>query len=51
MRVNIKLAIERPDDIATRLVNAGYPPTMLYVEEDLEHYFLRLVGMDGEDAK
>jgi ABC-2 type transport system ATP-binding protein len=45
-------AIERPDDIATRLVNAGYPPTMLNVEEeDLEHYFLRLVGMAGGDAK
>ncbi len=39
-------AIERPDDIATRLVNAGYAPTMLNVEqEDLEHYFLRLVGI------
>ena len=38
-------AIERPDDIAARLVNAGHAPTMLNVEqEDLEHYFLRLVG-------
>ena len=45
-------AIERPDDIATRLVNAGYAPTMLNVEqEDLEHYFLRLVGADGENEK
>jgi ABC-2 type transport system ATP-binding protein len=45
-------AIERPDDIATRLVNAGHAPTMLDVEqEDLEHYFLRLVGMDGGNAK
>jgi ABC-2 type transport system ATP-binding protein len=44
-------SIERPDEIATRLVNAGHAPTMLKVEEeDLEHYFLRLVGMDGEDA-
>lgn len=42
-------AIERPDDVAVRLVNAGHAPTMLAVEqEDLEHYFLRLVGMDGE---
>ncbi len=41
-------AMERPDDIATRLVRAGQPPTMLAVEEeDLEQYFLRLVGMDG----
>ena len=39
-------AIERPDDIAIRLVNAGHAPTMLNVEqEDLEHYFLRLVGI------
>ena len=45
-------AIERPDDIATRLVNAGPAPTMLDVEEeDLEHYFLRLVGMEGGHAK
>ena len=45
-------AIERPDDIATRLVNAGHAPTMLDVEEeDLEHYFLRLVGAEGGNAK
>ncbi len=45
-------AIEQPDDIATRLVNAGHAPTMLNIEqEDLEHYFLRLVGMDGGDVK
>ena len=42
-------AIEHPDEIATRLVNAGIAPTMLQVEqEDLEHYFLRLVGMSDE---
>lgn len=41
-------AIGRPDDVAICLVNAGHAPTMLNVEqEDLEHYFLRLVGMDG----
>ncbi len=40
-------AIERPDDIASLLVQAGAPPTLLQVdEEDLEQYFLRLVGMD-----
>ena len=45
-------AIERPDDIATRLVQAGHAPTMLNVEqEDLEHYFLRLVGVDGGNEK
>ena len=45
-------AIERPDEVATRLVNAGHAPTMLNVEEeDLEHYFLRLVGTDEGDAE
>ena len=45
-------AIERPDDIATRLVNVGRAPMMLNVEqEDLEHYFLRLIGMDRGNAK
>ena len=48
--VKDSVAIERPDDIATRLVNAGHAPTMLNVEEeDLEHYFLRLVGMEEEN--
>jgi ABC-2 type transport system ATP-binding protein len=38
-------AVERPDEIATVLVATGHPPTHLAVEqEDLEHYFLRLVG-------
>jgi len=37
--------IERPDDIASLLVQAGAPPTQLLVEEEeLEQYFLRLVG-------
>jgi ABC-2 type transport system ATP-binding protein len=41
-------SIERPDDINRLLVNAGIPPTQLLVEEEeLEQYFLRLVGMDG----
>ena len=40
-------AVERPEEIASRLVFAGHPPTMLDVEqEELERYFLRLVGMD-----
>jgi ABC-2 type transport system ATP-binding protein len=44
-------AIQQPDDIATRLVEAGLPPTMLSVEEeDLEHYFLRLVGLEEADG-
>ena len=52
IEVKDNAAIEQPDDIATRLVNAGHAPTMLNVEqEDLEHYFLRLVGMDEGNAK
>jgi ABC-2 type transport system ATP-binding protein len=43
-----KTAIERPDEIATLLVQAGVAPTqVLMEEEELERYFLRLVGMDG----
>jgi ABC-2 type transport system ATP-binding protein len=39
-------SVERPDDINNLLVKAGTPPTQLMVEEeDLEQYFLRLVGM------
>ncbi len=42
-------AIEHPDDINRLLVNAGASPTQLVVEEEeLEQYFLRLVGMDKE---
>ncbi len=38
-------AIENPDEIAIQLVNNGHAPTMLKVEEeDLEDYFMRLVG-------
>jgi ABC-2 type transport system ATP-binding protein len=41
-------SVEHPDDINRLLVEAGAPPTQLMVEkEELEHYFLRLVGMDG----
>ncbi len=41
-------SVERPDDINSLLVNAGTSPTQLMVEEEeLEQYFLRLVGMDG----
>ncbi len=46
-------AIERPDDVATLLVRAACAPTRLVVErEDLEAYFLRLVGAapGGGDA-
>jgi ABC-2 type transport system ATP-binding protein len=40
-------SLEHPDDINRLLVNSGTPPTKLMVEEEeLERYFLRLVGMD-----
>ncbi|MBK7456311.1 MAG: hypothetical protein IPJ46_22100 [Anaerolineales bacterium] len=38
-------ALEAPDNIATLLVSAGAAPTRLAVEqENLEDYFLRLIG-------
>lgn len=38
-------ATDRPDAVATALVHGGVPPTGLtVVREDLEAYFLRLVG-------
>lgn len=41
-------AILYPDKIASLLVNAGFPPTMLKVEEeDLESFFLRVIKMKG----
>ncbi len=41
--------IAHPDEIATKLVKAGLPPTLLKVEtEDLESYFLRTIGMKGD---
>ena len=41
-------AIERPDVVATIMVNADCPPTLLKVdEEDLETYFLRTIGVKG----
>ena len=40
-------AIEHPDSVATILVNAELPPTMLKVEsENLESYFLRIIGVN-----
>lgn len=41
-------AVARPDEINRLLVEAGTSPTQLLVEEeDLEQYFLRLVGASG----
>lgn len=42
-------SIKHPEDINILLVKAGTTPTHLVVEEEeLEQYFLRLVGMEGE---
>jgi ABC-2 type transport system ATP-binding protein len=42
-------AINHPDEIGRLLVQAGIPPMQLIKEEEeLERYFLRLVGMNGE---
>lgn len=42
-------AVERPEEINVLLVEAGFPPAHLVVEEEeLEPYFLRLVGVNGE---
>ncbi len=44
-------AIQNPEEIATMLVQAGAPPTGLVLEEEeLEHYFLRLIGQAGGEA-
>jgi len=41
-------AVNAPDEINVLLMNSGHVPTQVLVEEEeLEHYFLRLVGMDG----
>jgi ABC-2 type transport system ATP-binding protein len=47
LEITGKKATEEPDNIATILVNAGLPPTLLKVEEeDLESYFLRIIGVN-----
>ncbi len=52
MEVTDAAAVEHPDELARLLVHGGQPPTLLAVEqEDLEHYFLRLVGLDGENER
>jgi ABC-2 type transport system ATP-binding protein len=42
------LVVSAPEKIATLLVESGAPPVQLVVEEEeLEHYFLRLIGARG----
>lgn len=41
-------AVNRPDEVNRLLMQDGVSPTLLMVEEeDLEQYFLRLVGLEG----
>jgi ABC-2 type transport system ATP-binding protein len=48
MEVSGKDATGSPAEVATLLVRAGFPPSMLKVEEeDLESYFLRIIGEKG----
>jgi ABC-2 type transport system ATP-binding protein len=45
LEIDSDRAIEHPDDIASLLVAAGAPPTLLKVkQESLEAHFLRMVG-------
>ena len=49
LKISDESAIVHPEEVATRLVEAGLPPTLLKVEEeDLESYFLRMVGVKEE---
>lgn len=48
IEISFPEAIINPDKVASLLVNSGFPPTMLYVEEeDLESFFLRMIRMKG----
>ncbi|MFN8206714.1 MAG: ABC transporter ATP-binding protein [Bacteroidales bacterium] len=41
-------AVAHPDEIASLMVQSGIPPTLLKVEkEDLESFFLRIIGSKG----
>jgi ABC-2 type transport system ATP-binding protein len=47
LEISDEEAINRPENIASILVNAGIPPAMLKVEEEnLESYFLRIIGVN-----
>ena len=48
LALNTQAAVERPEEINMLLAQAGAPPVELQVkEEELEQYFLRLIGMNG----
>ncbi|HET6557008.1 MAG TPA: ABC transporter ATP-binding protein [Prolixibacteraceae bacterium] len=44
-------AVAQPEILSSLLVNSGFPPKMIYVdEEDLEAYFLRIIGNENFEA-
>jgi ABC-2 type transport system ATP-binding protein len=48
LEITDREAIIHPENLNSLLVYAGYSPTMLRVEEeDLESYFLRIIGKNG----
>ncbi|WMM26211.1 ABC transporter ATP-binding protein [Tissierella sp. MB52-C2] len=48
LQIHDENAVNNPEEVATLLVNAGLPPTLLKVEkEDLEMYFLRTIKEIG----
>lgn len=49
LEVKDREAVDYPDRISNILVHEGLPPTLLKVEEeDLEAYFLRMIGVKGK---
>ena len=52
LEIRDQRALEQPEKIASLLVEAGCPLTLLKVEEeDLESYFLRLIGITEGDIE
>lgn len=52
IKIQNNQAILHPETVNALLVHAGYAPTLLKVEEeDLETYFLRVIGNNGNETK
>lgn len=49
IEISDERAIQKPDDISRLLVNNGYPPTKLMIQErNLESYFLKSIEKGGD---
>ncbi len=47
LEIKDSYSVDHPDNIVSLLVQTGFPPTYVVVEEEeLEQYFLRLIGID-----